>query len=561
MLFSITAAAQNVGIGETTPNETRLQVKRTDSALLLLHNSSTGGDVKTGLFFKNGSSYSGSIITTGNTGAQTFRMGFSTFGAPTPSGLIERISILDGGNVGIGTTNPTAKLEVNGSLKLTGGSPGAGKFLISDPTGFASWYDLSPSLLPAGASGNTLRHNGTGWVANSLLYNNGTNIGIGIQNPNAPLSFSTSLGNKIALWGDASGGHYGLGIQGSLMQLYSEGATSDIALGYGSSSAFTERMRVKGNGNVGVGVINPGASIEVARGTGVGGTAQFNGTTYTSHINYSTAEDTYLRGGKASSKVFINDQANGNVLLAGGGGNVGIGSANPASKLEVIGNNTTQTGYFGQSGSGNAVTASAGNAATAISAFSTSASMPVVTITNVSGAPPLRIVDGNQGNGKVLTSDVNGNATWKSQAYGNTERFKFALKSSGGNNTSLETIYNFGTASTIYTAGNNYFNIYIIKSGLYHFDINAHQSSTSNYSNNGSDPKVMEVVAGFSGGDFNRGCSPFYRFTALASDTYSTYDKSWEVYITAPASLSFSCPKENNNSLYRLNIAGHLISE
>ncbi|MBP6025656.1 hypothetical protein [Ferruginibacter sp.] len=489
MLFSITATAQNVGIGETTPNETRLQVKRTDSALLLLHNSSTGGDVKTGLFFKNGSSYSGSIITTGNTGAQTFRMGFSTFGAPTPSGLIERISILDGGNVGIGTTNPTAKLEVNGSLKLTGGSPGAGKFLISDPTGFASWYDLSPSLLPAGASGNTLRHNGTGWVANSLLYNNGTNIGIGIQNPNAPLSFSTSLGNKIALWGDASGGHYGLGIQGSLMQLYSEGATSDIALGYGSSSAFTERMRVKGNGNI------------------------------------------------------------------------GIGTTNPSSKLEVIGNNTTQTGYFGQSGSGNAVTASAGSAATAISAFSTSASMPVVAITNVSGAPPLRIVDGNQGNGKVLTSDVNGNATWKSQAYGNTERFKFALKSSGGNNTSLETIYNFGTASTIYTAGNNYFNIYIIKSGLYHFDINAHQSSTSNYSNNGSDPKVMEVVAGFSGGDFNRGCSPFYRFTGLASDTYSTYDKSWEIYITAPASLSFSCPKENNNSLYRLNIAGHLISE
>lgn len=333
LLFSATAFCQNVGIGETAPNETRLQVKRADSALLLLQNPSSGADVKTGLFFKNGSSYSGSIITTGNTVAQTFRMGFSTFGAPTPSGLVERISILDGGNVGIGTTNPTAKLEVNGLLKLSGGSPGAGKFLISDNTGLASWYDLSPNLLPAGASGNTLRHSGTGWVANSLLYNNGTNIGIGTQTPNAPLSFASSIGNKIALWGDASGGHYGLGIQGSLLQLYASANNADIAFGYGSSGSFTENMRVKGNGNVGIGINNPTASIEVARGTGVGGTAQFNGTTYTSHINYSTTEDTYLRGGKTSSKVFINDQSNGNVLLAGGGGNVGIGITIPTSPL------------------------------------------------------------------------------------------------------------------------------------------------------------------------------------------------------------------------------------
>ena len=43
------------------------------------------------------------------------------------------------GNVGIGTASPGAKLEVNGQVKITGGSPGAGKVLTSDATGLATW--------------------------------------------------------------------------------------------------------------------------------------------------------------------------------------------------------------------------------------------------------------------------------------------------------------------------------------------------------------------------------------------------------------------------------------
>ncbi len=43
------------------------------------------------------------------------------------------------GNVGIGVATPTEKLEVNGQVKITGGSPGAGKVLTSDAAGVASW--------------------------------------------------------------------------------------------------------------------------------------------------------------------------------------------------------------------------------------------------------------------------------------------------------------------------------------------------------------------------------------------------------------------------------------
>jgi hypothetical protein len=47
-------------------------------------------------------------------------------------------------NVGIGTPSPTAKLEVNGQIKITGGGPGQGKVLISDAAGLASWGEDNP---------------------------------------------------------------------------------------------------------------------------------------------------------------------------------------------------------------------------------------------------------------------------------------------------------------------------------------------------------------------------------------------------------------------------------
>lgn len=62
--------------------------------------------------------------------------------APSGSGVAaERMRITAAGNVGIGTNAPTAKLEVNGQVKITGGSPAAGKALVSDANGLASWQN------------------------------------------------------------------------------------------------------------------------------------------------------------------------------------------------------------------------------------------------------------------------------------------------------------------------------------------------------------------------------------------------------------------------------------
>jgi uncharacterized protein (TIGR02145 family) len=48
-------------------------------------------------------------------------------------------------NVGIGTTSPNARLDVNGTLKLADGTQGAGKILTSDATGLASWQPPPPA--------------------------------------------------------------------------------------------------------------------------------------------------------------------------------------------------------------------------------------------------------------------------------------------------------------------------------------------------------------------------------------------------------------------------------
>jgi hypothetical protein len=44
-----------------------------------------------------------------------------------------------GGNIGIGVSNPSARLEINGQIEITGGTPGVGKVLTSDANGLATW--------------------------------------------------------------------------------------------------------------------------------------------------------------------------------------------------------------------------------------------------------------------------------------------------------------------------------------------------------------------------------------------------------------------------------------
>jgi len=82
-----------------------------------------------------------------------------------------------------------------------------------------------------------------------LSTGNFLSIGAGAS-PGFPLHFASSLGNKISLFGTNSTSHYGLGVQGGILQIYTDLLASAIAFGSGSSTSFTERARFSGNANL-----------------------------------------------------------------------------------------------------------------------------------------------------------------------------------------------------------------------------------------------------------------------------------------------------------------------
>ncbi len=153
------------------------------------------------------------------------------------------------------------------------------------------------------------------------------NIGIGTTTPSYPLSFSNTVGDKISLYGN-TGPHYGFGIQSALLQVHTDAAAANIAFGYGSSGAFTERARITNSGTNGLSV---NGRLLLRNGT--------------SPIDLNQAAGVWLYTPDNSAQLaFIGVQNNQNVGFYGGpagwgftynavNSRVGIGNNNPNAPL------------------------------------------------------------------------------------------------------------------------------------------------------------------------------------------------------------------------------------
>lgn len=80
----------------------------------------------------------------------------STTGAPTPSQQANDVIVTSAGNVGIGTTTPTRKLEIvsptSPAMRIVDGNQQVNYVMMSDANGYGTWKALSnaiPAVFPA----------------------------------------------------------------------------------------------------------------------------------------------------------------------------------------------------------------------------------------------------------------------------------------------------------------------------------------------------------------------------------------------------------------------------
>jgi len=238
-----------------------------------------------------------------------------------------------------------------------------GTFVWADIGTFADFISTGPNQFLIRASGGMRLATGNGTTpqfqailpstntsTNLALQPLGGNVGIGTSTPGFPLTFPNTLGDKISLWGQ-SGDHYGFGVQSNLLQIHTASPSSDVAFGYGQSSGFIERMRIKGTGNVGIGTNVPQNQLHVANTPGGGAVGLGNGI----HIGGDAGGNPHIEmvGNGWSPYIDLsNDNAadfdariilSGNDALSIEGANVGVGRTPAANRLEVDGDASKTT--------------------------------------------------------------------------------------------------------------------------------------------------------------------------------------------------------------------------
>lgn len=249
------------------------------------------------------------------------------------------------GNVGIDIAAPDEKLTVNGNvhvkgrLYIAGGEPGAGKILISDDAGWASWQDPAPiaaTEVPAAPAPGEADIEGTTYAVRvggeSVLRVNASGESPTIVAGHASNSvLSTSFGSTIAGGGRASHpnvveGHFGY--LGGGMGNRIEGPFSAIGGGFenvagdrGSTVAGGVRNKAANvNTTVSGGRENEATGVGAVAGGGQGNRAQGQFAVVAGgHFNAATGPGTAILGGSSNAASGLASTVLGGVRNTAGG--------------------------------------------------------------------------------------------------------------------------------------------------------------------------------------------------------------------------------------------------
>jgi len=349
----------NVGIGIINPLG-RLHIR--------------GGYATTGMPTAGAAFYLNATGTSPNAGQLVFGDGTGWkfhFGTVSAGNFVERMTVTDYGRVGIGTTNPSHTLDVVGngifqgpganlSIKNTTGwtqviahrSSGQAAFIAVPGVPYsANTPYWAMGLGSDGSAGWTLESYDGLTMANRIRVLPNGNVGIGVTTPSRKLEIAGNSGNVFGA-GASTGSTANIDLSGHVqlreystggiayLQARDDGSNRNIGLRFRTQKAgdagpsITEAATIDANGNVGIGIINPGYRLDIQ-----GGQINTSGGLCIAgdcKISWSQVGSQWTTSG---SNIFYNT------------GKVGIGTNAPASELHVVGNVTlTRAGNISATG-------------------------------------------------------------------------------------------------------------------------------------------------------------------------------------------------------------------
>jgi hypothetical protein len=372
-------------------------------------------------------------------GAITFQQNFGTSDTEVMSFAPEVNGV--NSNVGIGTTTPSSKLEVNGDIRLTTGSGGQiifadGSTMSTAGLGSASALSNTTDAIVTGdsdanASGGILLKTGSN---TRLTILNGGNVGIGTTTPQGNLAVVASTGGSKLILGSSDGGANSEGLEfrtsfGATVQANkilssitsSPDATSGGRLIFNTtaiaSGVLTERMRIDANGQFMIGTTTPqGTNPLTIKISNIGdGFVVVGNTTGTLSPQFSLNDQGTQKGafglalstGHYSSIAVPNDVIVRSLQSGGSGGNLILSAQSTGSNILFT------TGPTGGSDTQKMVLTNAGNLGVGTTSPMTTLSVQSATVTNAPAAPAL--------NTPTITYDaIFGNGTYNYIAIGYT---------------------------------------------------------------------------------------------------------------------------------------------
>ncbi len=274
------------------------------------------------------------------------------------------LTVLRNGNVGIGTTTPTQKLDVNGTIKTTGlqmpTGAGAGKILKTDANGIASWGTIDgaglfstppiPELtcpLVVGSVGTGTQPTSVAVAGNyAYVVGNNTLQVINITNPAAPV-LTGSVGTGLFPRSVAVAGNYAYvaNFSANTMQVFNiSNPSAPVVVGSVGTGGYARSVAVVGSyayvvnqGNNTMQIINITNPAAPVLAGSVGSGTEPNSVAVVG--NYA-----YVVNGISNTMQVFNISNSAAPVVAGS-----IGTGNNPRSVAVVGNYAYVVNYTGNS--------------------------------------------------------------------------------------------------------------------------------------------------------------------------------------------------------------------